>query len=602
MTQLPEDSREVVRGMQTDGTLIFGQVDVAELSTQTRFGAKATSTSQNTVSIGDKTFTLDQVDLFRVGDDVQITCLDEPTCNMWGEIIARTTTTSPANVRVYIDDISPTTITSGNWELQIVGRPKPGIEKDTSTTSINPTTAGPFTFTVSSGKFFPIGGKLLLKPTTDRTIALIGLVKAYSGTTLVVEKNTTNATVSTSYSSWSVALLDAPQNKIRKYEFNGLRVTQNAFDWKDIDISSGACRDTTDTVDIVLSTGVTKQLDATFVAGTNQGAYTQSANLTGTLTIAAGGAITGVGTLFTTEPGSAPVNTDLEDQAAQEFVVSIPGMLPMITAGAVTDAALFSTNTVGVCETNTTAVASTTYKRGGWPTAAAGNGYYVICVAVKDSDGSVAVFASSFRASGGVDLPTGYTYYRPIAALIASKIDSALTIYQPFVSIDAPFSSQVLDFVPTGRNFATGSTVLDNISALDQGLTNLSNTVAATTISTGSYTPTITDLTNVAASTPGVLNYYQVDDMVTVFGDITFDPTAAAGTATIARITLPIASIFTATRHCSGFLMPSTSGGTFEMGVVTTDVAAAPSRAELRWNANNLNNHPFKIHFSYKVV
>ena len=53
---------------------------------------------------------------------------------------------------------------------------------------------------------------------------------------------------------------------------SGLAIANNATDAvNDIDISEGECRDSTNSVDIKLSAGITKRLDAAWVAGTNQG-------------------------------------------------------------------------------------------------------------------------------------------------------------------------------------------------------------------------------------------------------------------------------------------------------------------------------------------
>lgn len=52
----------------------------------------------------------------------------------------------------------------------------------------------------------------------------------------------------------------------------GFGLSNNATDaTNDIDIAAGECRDSTDTVDIVLASGMTKRLDATFAAGSGNG-------------------------------------------------------------------------------------------------------------------------------------------------------------------------------------------------------------------------------------------------------------------------------------------------------------------------------------------
>lgn len=60
----------------------------------------------------------------------------------------------------------------------------------------------------------------------------------------------------------------------------------------------------------------------------------------------------------------------------------------------------------------------------------------------------------------------------------------------------------------------------------------------------GSYTPTITGVTNVASSTTNVCFWSKAGRMVTVTGYLEIDPTAAS-TATEFRLSLPIATSFT---------------------------------------------------------
>jgi hypothetical protein len=222
MTSIPlpqygGDERQYVKGIDDDGSLVFEQVGVEELDYSGRFGVKVRSDSPNDISIGDKTFVINEVAPVRVGDDVIIVNLDDPNQYMWGEVINMVNfedddgNTAIESIRVYVDDISDF-VEEGqaNWEIQVVARPKPGIEKDTSLSEVDPTEDGPFTFEVTADKFFPIGGQLLIKPTVDRTIALLGKVSAYDSTTLTVNKTATNAVTPTSYDSWSIALLDAP--------------------------------------------------------------------------------------------------------------------------------------------------------------------------------------------------------------------------------------------------------------------------------------------------------------------------------------------------------------------------------------------------------
>jgi hypothetical protein len=68
----------------------------------------------------------------------------------------------------------------------------------------------------------------------------------------------------------------------------------------------------------------------------------------------------------------------------------------------------------------------------------------------------------------------------------------------------------------------------------------------------GTYTPTLTGVTNVAASGAFVCQYYRVGNTVTVSGKFDVDPTAAAPTFTEIGVSLPVASNFSATQQAGG--------------------------------------------------
>lgn len=70
-------------------------------------------------------------------------------------------------------------------------------------------------------------------------------------------------------------------------------------------------------------------------------------------------------------------------------------------------------------------------------------------------------------------------------------------------------------------------------------------------IITGTYTPTLTNVDNIATSTPNVTGYYKVGPMVTVFG--TADVTATTETLTSELgMSLPIASNLSAASQLGG--------------------------------------------------
>lgn len=176
-----------------------------------------------------------------------------------------------------------------------------------------------------------------------------------------------------------------------------------------LDIAVGKCRDSTDTVDIVAGSAVTKTTGA-FAAGTGNGGAFQSANRAGTATFNnASAAVVGVGTAF------------LTDFTIGDIIFSAAGNGRRITAIAddthLTVSQNFTANEAGV-----------TYKRGGL----AKDAWYRMFALNKDSDNSFDCgLATSVRATPS-DLPAGYSKFRSIGTIY---IDSTGAI-KPFLAND----------------------------------------------------------------------------------------------------------------------------------------------------------------------
>src|SRR3990167_4879975 len=104
----------------------------------------------------------------------------------------------------------------------------------------------------------------------------------------------------------------------------------------------------------------------------------------------------------------------------------------------------------------------------------------------------------------------------------------------------------------------TARTLLDILSRLDKLESN------PTEASSGVYTPTLFNVTNVAASTAYECQWQRAGNTVTVSGRVDIDPTAAAPTATELGISLPVASALTAATQLAGIawsLNVSSQGG-----------------------------------------
>jgi hypothetical protein len=109
----------------------------------------------------------------------------------------------------------------------------------------------------------------------------------------------------------------------------------------------------------------------------------------------------------------------------------------------------------------------------------------------------------------------------------------------------------------------------------------------------GTYTPTLTNTTNVAASTAYQCFYTRSGDLITVSGKVSIDPTAT--TATALGISLPVASALTSDAQLAG------TGST---GVQTAAINAdaANDRANFLFTATDITNQAWFFSFTYRVI
>jgi hypothetical protein len=116
------------------------------------------------------------------------------------------------------------------------------------------------------------------------------------------------------------------------------------------------------------------------------------------------------------------------------------------------------------------------------------------------------------------------------------------------------------------------------------------------TIAAGTYTPTLTNVTNVAASTAYQCQYMRVGATITVSGRVDVDPTAAA--ATELGVSLPVASNFGASEDLAGVgaLAATSTENTIILGDTTND------RASIQWVATDLANTAMYFTFTYQVI
>lgn len=111
----------------------------------------------------------------------------------------------------------------------------------------------------------------------------------------------------------------------------------------------------------------------------------------------------------------------------------------------------------------------------------------------------------------------------------------------------------------------------------------------------GTYTPTLTGVTNVAASTAYVAQYLRLGNTVTVSGKVDIDVTAAG--ATELGISLPIASNLANQEDVGG---TAVAYATIENAAIRAD--ATNDRAAMLFVATTLTNQSWAFHFTYEVI
>lgn len=114
-------------------------------------------------------------------------------------------------------------------------------------------------------------------------------------------------------------------------------------------------------------------------------------------------------------------------------------------------------------------------------------------------------------------------------------------------------------------------------------------------LASGSYTPTLTALVNVAASTAYVTGWLRVGGAVTVFGRVDVDATAVADTQL--GLSLPVPSALTNVEQVGGTAADETGACAV---AIYADVVN--DRATLRWTPVTAVNRGYTFTFTYRVL
>ncbi len=117
-------------------------------------------------------------------------------------------------------------------------------------------------------------------------------------------------------------------------------------------------------------------------------------------------------------------------------------------------------------------------------------------------------------------------------------------------------------------------------------------------IASGTWTPTATNVANCDSFTTGAGHWMRVGNVVTFGVKIVLDATAAA-TFTEFRLSLPVASAFSATGDANGSANAGDGSSTCNAGAVFADLTNSELRVQtMSWSTEN---HALRIHGTYLV-
>lgn len=235
-------------------------------------------------------------------------------------------------------------------------------------------------------------------------------------------------------------------------------------------------------------------------------------------------------------------------------------------------------------------------------TQAEGDALYALSVDlsghISQATGAHAASAISFSPAGGIAANDVQ------AAILEARADSiqranhtgtqtASTISDFASAVDAQTATnrQPLDADLTALAALTTTTFGRNFNEL----ANAAAARAKILTLEGTYTPTLTAVTNVSAMTTAVCTWLRVGNSVTVSGVITVDPTAVGVIAW--RMSLPVSSNFTNINQCGGVASSFDYAGSY--GAFAD---AANDQASFRGVASDATNQFVSFHFTYQVL
>lgn len=172
---------------------------------------------------------------------------------------------------------------------------------------------------------------------------------------------------------------------------------------------------------------------------------------------------------------------------------------------------------------------------------------------------------------------------------VSSKITNRYGIYQAGTGDINKFFGDV--YIDKAKN---GTGVYMLTIQTDGRVT--SQAISSGTVLSGTYTPTLTNTTNISSSTSYVCQYMRIDNVVTVSGKVDVTPTSNP-TNTELRFTLPISSNFTADQQVAGTGL----GGAAAVPSIIYSLSGG-SLARMIFVSNQNFSTTFYFSFTYQII
>lgn len=155
-------------------------------------------------------------------------------------------------------------------------------------------------------------------------------------------------------------------------------------------------------------------------------------------------------------------------------------------------------------------------------------------------------------------------------------------------------------FIAVLRDLTNGTSTGASLNAATfSGLLTLN----ATNLKSGTYTPTLTNVSNISASTARQCQYLRVGNVVTVTGQFDATHSATGTVATEVGISLPVASAFTTAYQCGGAATSFQAPASGFVNAQSIEADATNDRARVRWaNAAISGSVTYTFTFSYEVI